>query len=194
MKKYCMILSLVVVAFSSCDKETIRGGGAVNTQERTVAAFTGVRLHGESDAIISYGPVQQVSVTGYENLVPVFETNVIGNTLHLQYKPNKYRIKNNNIRVNIVLPVLSNVHLNGSGKVTVKDFATGDDLTATINGSGNISVTGSTYNKVDLDINGSGDITTNTSPAVNAVAEIHGSGHIRLKVSNRLDASISGFG
>lgn len=194
MKQSIAILMFATVVFSSCDKESIHGSGAVITQERTVPAFTGVQVNGDGDATITYGIVQRVSVTGYENLVPVYETKLVGNILHLQFKPNQYRIRNNNIRVDIVVPAIAGAHLNGSGSLSVKDFINGDEMHASINGSGSVNINDNKYNKVKYEIHGSGKITGNTTTATTATAEIFGSGHIKLNVTNRLDASISGSG
>ncbi|MEJ7588749.1 MAG: hypothetical protein WKI04_14415 [Ferruginibacter sp.] len=64
------------ILLGACNKETIRGGGAVVTETRPVPEFTNIELGGCSEAIISYGTAQQVTVTGYENLQPVYETKV----------------------------------------------------------------------------------------------------------------------
>ena len=193
MKKLTTILTCAIL-LGACTKETITGGGAVITENRNVPVFTEVQLNGEGEATILYGTTQEVSVTGYENLLLVYETKMVGTALHLQFKPDDYRIRNNNIKVNIKVPSLSYIRVNGSGKVLAGNFATGDNLSAYINGSGNMQVKDSKYNKVSYVINGSGGIVANTTEAKEANAEIHGSGKILLNVLNKLDANISGSG
>ena len=193
MKKLTTILACTIL-LGACTKETIRGGGAIITENRNVPVFTEVQLSGEGEATILYGTTQQVLVTGYENLLPVYETKMMGTTLHLQFKPDDYRIRNNNIKVNITVPSLSYIRVNGSGKVLAGNFTRGDILSAYINGSGNMQVKDGKYNNVNYVINGSGDIVANTTEAKEANAEIHGSGRILLHVLNKLDANISGSG
>ncbi|MEJ7588748.1 MAG: DUF2807 domain-containing protein [Ferruginibacter sp.] len=65
---------------------------------------------------------------------------------------------NSNIKVNITIPSLASLRVNGSGNINAKNFMNGDFLAATINGSGDIFVNDSKYNKVNYSIHGSGEI------------------------------------
>ena len=194
MKKFFTTLGCSLILLSSCNKETIKGGGAIISENRTVPAFTEIQINGDGEATVVYGLTQEVTVTGYENLLPVYETKMLGSVLQLQFKPNNYRIRNNNIKVRITVPSLSNLRINGSGNISAANFANGNTLTTYINGSGNIVVKDSKYINASYIINGSGEITATTTEAKQAAAEIHGSGNIRLKVANKLDANISGSG
>lgn len=135
-----------------------------------------------------------MTVTGYQNLLPVYETKVQGNTLYLQFRPDIYNVRNNNIKVNIQLPLLAYMRINGSGKINATGFANGDLLTGAINGSGDIFIGDSKYNKVTYTVNGSGNIKAASTTSTEAEAQISGSGNIELAVSNKLKASISGSG
>ncbi|MEP7144881.1 MAG: DUF2807 domain-containing protein [Ferruginibacter sp.] len=194
MTKRLMVLVSSIALLGSCNKEFIRGGGAINSETRMVNPFTNVEMRGGGEATINYGTAQAVSITGYQNLLAVYETKVIGNTLYLQFKSDIYNVRNNNIKVNITLPVLAYLRINGSGKITAKNFADGVVLTASINGSGYIFVGDSKYTKAAYSINGSGDIKAATTTAIEAAAQITGSGNIELNVSNKLMATISGSG
>ena len=178
MKKLLLIMTGGIFLLSSCNKESIRGNGAVNTENRTVGAFTDIELGGDADLTIGYGTTQQVTVTGYQNLLPVYETKVQGNTLYLQFRSDIYNVRNNNIKVNIQLPVLAYVRINGSGKINATGFASGDLLTASINGSGDIFIADSKYNKVTYTVNGSGNIKAASNITTEAEARISGSGNI----------------
>ena len=99
MKKFFTILGCSLILLSSCNKETIKGGGAVISENRIVPAFAEIQINGDGEATVVYGLTQEVTVTGYENLLPVYETKMLGSVLQLQFKPNNYRIRNNNIKV-----------------------------------------------------------------------------------------------
>lgn len=182
-----------VLLLTACNKESIRGGGASVTEQRNIPSFTQVQLDGDAAATITYGTTQKVSVTGYGNLVPVYETKLIAGVLHLRFKEG-HRIRNSNIRVAIEIPTLSYLRVNGSGNMTARNFSQGDMLEAYVNGSGDLLVEQSQFNKAVYQVNGSGILHANTTEAINVNAEIHGSGKIDLRVSGELDASISGSG
>lgn len=175
-------------------KETIKGGGTVISETRQLAPFTGVRIHGSDEVNITFGPMQQVTVTGYENLLPIYETTLIGGILNLQFRPDLYNVRNSNIKVNITMPALDLLTTNGSGKMLAENFKNGDALTASIGGSGNIYVKNCKYRTVTYRINGSGNIKAATTESDEAVAEISGAGNIELKVNKKLKAFISGSG
>ena len=193
MRHLLVILISATAFFSSCSKETVRGGGAIRTETRSLPAFTNIELGGSGDATINYGVASNVTVTGYENLLPIYETKVIGSTLYLQYKPDVYNVKNDNVKVSVTLPALAGLRVNGAGKIAAKNFVN-TNLTASINGSGYIFIGDSQYGTAKYDINGSGEIKAATTIALDAEAYISGSGNINLNVSNKLKASISGSG
>lgn len=191
MKKILALFVCSIIFLSACNKETIRGSGAIISEDRILPGLTEIEFDGEAEADIISGVTQKVTITGYQNLLPVYESRLIGNTLHLGFKPNEYRIKNNNIKVTIALPALSYVRINGSGNINCRDFINGNNLGAWIDGSGSILIENSKYNKAVYSVTGSGNITANTTEAAEAKAEIHGSGNIMLNVTDKWDASLT---
>lgn len=116
------------------------------------------------------------------------------NTLYLQFKSGIFNVQNNNIRVDIVLPDLAQMRINGAGQFVAANFLNGDKMTAFINGSGNILINDSKYNNAEYTVNGTGEIMAATTCAEEAQAQIVGSGKISIKVSNKLVANIPGSG
>lgn len=191
MKAVISILSLSVL-FLSCNKSSIRGSGSAVTETRTVAPFTGVRIEGSGTAIISQGAQQNVEVTGYQNLVPIFRTTVSNGVLVLKFDDD-YNIRNNNIETRITIPVLNYASINGSGTIRINNF-NGASLEAEINGSGDIYAVNDTYASARLRINGSGTIHGRELTTANANTEISGSGRIDVTCTAKLDANIHGSG
>ena len=194
MKKFLGLLVSSTIILSGCNKDNLSGSGATDTELRVVPLFTSVELKGSAEATISYSTTQEVKLTGYENLLPYYETRVSNNTLYLQFRSDVYNVRNNNIRLNITLPLLAGIRVNGSGKITAKEFINGDQLTASLNGSGDIFVNAGKYNKANYFINGSGDIKDSGNITTEALAQISGSGNIELNVTGKLKANISGSG
>lgn len=193
MKVFFLALTASSLLLASCSKETVRGGGAIRTETRAVPAFTNVELGGSSEVTIEYGIASNVTLTGYENLLPIYETKVNGNTLYLQFKPDAYNVKNNNIKVSVTLPALAGMHINGSGKMEARNFVNAN-LAASIDGSGYLFIGNSQYGKVNYSINGSGDIKAAGTTTLEAEVHMTGSGNIELNVTNKLKATISGSG
>lgn len=182
-----------VVFLAACNKESLRGNGAVVSEERTVPAFTQVQLEGDGELTISYGTTQKVTVSAYQNLLPVYETKIVAGVLYLGFKPG-YSIRNNNVRVEIEVPELTYMRINGSGKITANNFIQGGEMLAYINGSGDLLLGNCKFSQVLYSVNGSGSIVANTSETNDADVEIHGSGKILLRVAGKLDVSIAGSG
>eukprot|EP01136_Pigoraptor_vietnamica_P038850 Opistho-1_new@108730 len=193
MKKTGILLLSAVLLFSACTK-SIRGTGSTITETRNIASVNSVQLEGSAEIEIMQGNVQAVTVSGYENLVPIFLTQVTNGNLVLRFEDPYYNVRRNNIKVTIVVPDLLAVRSNGSGQINISNFLNKNTFSASINGSGNITVNNSSYNKMVLDINGSGNIKAYGCAAGDTEAEIHGSGNIEITCVNKISAHIYGSG
>lgn len=190
--KPILILTAAVLLLTACIKDHIRGSGITITTDRNVPAFNSVKVEGSGNVSIVKGTTQQVKVTGYENLVPIYETNVVNGNLILKFRDD-YNVRNSNISVAITALSIQGVYINGSGDINVSGFSD-SSLDAEINGSGKITASNSVYTNVFYHINGSGHINARTVQTSDADARISGSADIDLLVSNRLKARISGSG
>src|SRR5688572_20250841 len=159
-----VLMYTAVVFLAACNKESLRGDGALGSEERTVPSFTQVQLDGDGEVTITYGPTQKVSVSGYQNLLPVYETRIVAGVLHLGFKPG-YSIRNNNMRVVIEVPQLTYMRINGSGKITANNFIQRGGMLAYINGSGDLLLDNCKFSQALYSVNGSGNIVANTSEA-----------------------------
>jgi hypothetical protein len=198
MKQFSFLLmALTALFFTSCKKDTIRGKGNIITQTLPGLAsksFTSVETHYDISAVISYGNIAEVKVTGYENLLNILETEIDNGVLKLKYNKDYNQVKNGNVRFEIVIPRVQRTGIYGSGDIKVKGFLTGTQFTAGIYGSGNITVENSNYESGILDIYGSGKIEAQGLQVNNAFANIYGSGHSYISVSEKLVSKIFGSG
>ena len=184
---------MIMLLVTSCSKDSIRGSGNTLTETRSVEAFTSIQLEGSSTVNVVQGAQQQVEVSGFQNLVPIFETYAQNGTLVLKFRSDFYNIGNNNITVNISVPNLSAVAINGSGNLLVKNFQ-GTNFSAEINGSGDIYAENCKYNSGYLRVNGSGYISASALLVNEAEARISGSGKIDITAWNKLHATVAGSG
>lgn len=195
MKKTFLLTGLFsIIIFTSCHKGRIKGEGAIVTETRTLPAITAVQADGDVDVEIFASNANSVEVSGYQNLLPVYESSVHNGKLTLRFRDKYFNVKNNNIKVKLYVNGLNSMEINGSGNMYLNTGIKSEDMNAEINGSGHMYIAPGNYQSMELYINGSGTIDSRAATAVNAHATISGSGDIDLSVSKYLDARISGSG
>lgn len=190
--KWALLLAACTWFLQSCTK-SITGEGPLQTENRQVTAFNKVKINGSAEVEIVQSATQQVSITGYGNLLAIYESTVANGELSLGYK-SRYNIKNDNIKIRIEVADIRSVYLNGSGDIIITNFSQGVELASTINGSGRVRVQNSSFTKMAYHINGSGSMYGAGIAAQQAEVSIHGSGHIELHCSQHLKVNIEGSG
>lgn len=195
MKNIALLAALFsIVAFTSCRKETIRGGGSTTSETRELATFTSVQTDGSHDVVVYPSTTNRVVITGYSNLIPIFETNVSGGKLRLKFRDDYINIRNNNIKIELYTTDMSVFTINGSGKTIIKSGLTSSNMDLEINGSGDIDIDQNKFDNMNCKINGSGNINGRYCETDHASVRISGSGNVELTVLNNLDVKISGSG
>ncbi|RYZ28199.1 MAG: DUF2807 domain-containing protein [Sphingobacteriales bacterium] len=189
----CATLMVSTASLSSCGKQ-IRGSGSIVTDTRPLGSFTIVEAYGSEKIEILPSSENKVEVSGYENLVPAFETHIVNGRLKLEYRKGYYIVRNSNIRVKVYAKELETVRLNGSGYMSVGRFPDQPSLRAEMNGSGEIAIAETYFGKLTMDLNGSGEIYAFEALADTAYAKVSGSGSVKIRVNTYLDARISGSG
>ncbi len=181
-----------VFLLQSCTK-SVTGEGIVLTEDRQVLLFTKVRVNGSADVEIVQSNNQKLTISGYANLLNIYESVVTNGELTLGYK-SSYNIKNDNIKIKIEVADIRSVYLNGSGDIIISNFTHGTELTSFINGSGKVQIQNASFSKMAYHINGSGSMFGAAIPAQQVEVSIHGSGHIELNCTQHLKINIEGSG
>jgi hypothetical protein len=190
-----LIGTAIISTFSNCTKNGITGSGPIIAETRTVGSFNSVTLDGSADVNIIKGDSLKVVVRGFQNLVPLFTTTLQGNTLVLKYQDNTSISNNDNIIIDVTMPVYNNITLNGSGDINVNSsFNNLDRVIYNIDGSGDIIANNSIANFVTATLNGSGNIYTFGVNADSIYAVLDGSGDIDLSPNLYLNAKLTGSG
>jgi hypothetical protein len=187
-------LSVFALGASSCRKAVLRGEGPITSETRHVGTFSKVDASGSQNITIVKDTDYKVIVTGYNNLLPIFETKVRDNRLFLEYKPGYWNVRNDNIAIEVHTPYVDKIKLSGSGNVNMGNGFEQDNFEADLSGSGDIYVGANRFKKLTADVNGSGSINTEAADADNVYAKISGSGNINVYVSTFLHVRISGSG
>lgn len=193
------ILTLAIIALStvllpSCRKSLLTGHGSTESETRTLSGFTSIESGGSTDIEVIPSTTNKVIVTGYGNLLPYFETDVRGNTLHIGYKDGYWNIRNNNIKVTVYTTEANAIRLSGSGKMIVHDGLAANTMDIDISGSGDVTIGDNNFERFDCKISGSGTISAKDASCDEVYARISGSGDLDITVNDLLDARISGSG
>jgi hypothetical protein len=196
---YLVVLSLSTILFSSCFKDIfcVDGRGETITEELTLDEFNGVELQEAARVTIIQGDVQKVNVTGKENIIDRLQTDVEGGIWEIDL--GRECFNNLDLDIEITIPLLTEVHLSGSGRIEVGNFINQENLDISVTGSGEITLGSfSGTEDVDVRIAASGEVLINEAfPDLRTMnIELTASGVFDgyEMATDVLDARISGSG
>ncbi|RZL40624.1 MAG: DUF2807 domain-containing protein [Rubrivivax sp.] len=193
-------------------KNRTRGSGVRVEKARALGAFTKLRIDGPFDVKLTQAGGDQATVVADDNIEPLIETVVEGDSLVLRLKRDAGFTTRLVPTVRIDARAVQAVAINGSGDLTVEQFkadglnlsivGSGDvqlglvelkDLTVSISGSGDVRVAGRAEQQA-WKLSGSGDVDARALSGRAANVELHGSGDVSLGVTEQLDVKLSGSG
>ena len=197
MKKKALIVSLIVLVLLACNAVTqvsnvVEESGSTAKETRSAPEFHSVELAGSADVDIRIGEEESVVVEAAENILPLIEINVRDDTLVISTKPGTQIITQNDVRVVVTMPSLESATISGSGNITMRDLHE-QFVAFRILGSGNITAIGA-VESMDASIRGSGNIIAGDLVANTATVQLPGSGNVTVYADESLTATIGGSG
>lgn len=190
----------------------IKGSGVLVEKQRSVGAFSKLRLEGPLDVRLNQAGSDAVRVAADDNIEPLIESRLEGDTLVLRLQSGAGFTTRHAPTVTIDSKSLQAVTLNGSGDLRLDRFkgdslslsqsGSGDlrlgllelrELTVTLSGSGDVQAAG----RAELQhwsLNGSGDVDARSLSGRQIKAQLNGSGDLDLGVCESLDAQLRGSG
>ncbi|HEX6698982.1 MAG TPA: head GIN domain-containing protein [Solirubrobacteraceae bacterium] len=188
-----ILMALVVdrIFFHGASSPAGAGSGVAATQLRSLPRFTGVALAGANNVVVEVGGRQSVVVHADRNLLRRVTTRVRSGRLVIGTTPGKLEAKSP-MFVTVAVPALDAVSLEGAGNIAVTGIHS-RTLRVALPGSGNIDVTGTTT-KRDVTIDGAGTTMLRGLIARDAKAAIDGDGSVSLTATRSLTARVSGSG
>lgn len=204
---------LGVVALSACGAfPGVRGSGVVETEEREVEQFSGIRATGIGDVRVRQTGTGSVTVSAEDNILPLLVTEVRSGVLEIGFRDRISVRTTEPVLVAVTVDDLDLVETSGSSTIVVESLETedltlltsgsgdlgvedlsADDLTATTSGSGDVTLAGSVAQQ-RLESSGSGDVLACGLESEEAEVDTSGSGDVEVDVSDRLTATASGSG
>ena len=190
------IVLLVLVDGSSNTSNTWNGqagtgSGVAATQARSLPPFTAVNVASGDNVVVRVGARQSVIVHADSNLLGRITTQVSSGSMMIENTPGSLSPRSPTF-VAVSVPSLDALTVQGSGNISVTGISS-PSLTVRVAGSGTIHAAGTTA-RLDVAIGGSGTALLSRLIARDATASIDGSGSIVLTATHSLDASISGSG
>ena len=172
------------------DGEMITGSGNVRSEARNVTGFTAIEVSDAAEVEAAIGPTTSVTVTTDDNLLPVIDTKLVGQTLRIS--SNQSYSTKIGVKVRITAPVLVAVALAGSGSARISGLANAQ-FSARLAGSGSARLEGSA-NAVNFQLVGSGGVNARDLTAKSVQVAVAGSGSAEVCATESLAASVAGSG
>jgi len=170
---------------------TIKGSGVTATQTRSVPAFAGVDLAGANNVTVHVGGPQRVVVHADANLLRRVTTVVRHRGLVIGNTAGSFSTTSV-MSVDVTVPSLDSATLSGSGVVTV-DGLRATQFTVDVPGNGVVRVSGRA-DRLNATLGGSGDVQLQGLRARDVTALVAGSGRLQVHATGSLDAAVSGVG
>lgn len=212
-----MIVALFAAALflTGCDANTLggtRGSGNVTSEKRDVSGYHEIDLSGIGTLVIDQNGNEGLTIEGEDNVISKIRTAVNNGRLDIGVEPGMGINPTRPIKYTVSVKNLDYLELSGSGDVqaaslkadnlTYKLSGSGsadlksmqlNGLNATLSGSGSITFAGKT-NTQDVVISGSGSYKASDLQSKEANVRVSGSGSATVRVSDKLNADVSGSG
>lgn len=169
-------------------------GRQVVSEKREVAAgITAIDLDGPIDMTVRYGAAPSLEVRGEARLLDNVDVAADGEVLHIGIRGMVLGHRRP-LEVELVLPSLASVKIDGSGDSTVNGFS-GERIDVRMEGSGSLRFNGR-FRQVDAALSGSGELDLNAGSGIERFdAALTGSGQMTIVGGTRtLHAHASGSG
>ena len=182
----------LTLLLGGCGEHTARG--PLISETREVDIFDAIDLTGAAKLEITIGEPLAVVINGHEQAVRRVKTEVHNGTLHIKSKPKDWLIRNSHERLTlqITLPRLNSLQLEGGNDVNVAGFA---------GGKTNINAAGAAHIKADghveqltVRLSGAGHADLSKLTADDATVTVDGVGSVIVSPRESLDATMNGVG
>ncbi len=203
----------VLLTIGSCKKKTtcVDGNGDFTMETRQIGDFERIVSNGAFNITFSQASSTRVDVFAESNILPLIQTAVSDRTFIVEVKDDDCYNTTQPVEITLTSPVLESVTLSGSetfnannlkldvlnyetdGSATVNSLLDVNELTVSLNGSGDFNLAGSAK-RGRFGIPGSGMIYASAFVTDSCEVIISGSGDAHVYVTKYLKATISGSG
>jgi hypothetical protein len=190
MKKITIVFLTVCIALASgCRWVGIRGNGRIETDDRTISAFTEIDAGGAFEIEWQNGS-PALRITTDENLLSYVESNVSGDTLHLRTHEQIW--PTHGIKVVISSPTRTGARIRGAVKLTAIQL-TGPKFALEGSGASRVLLDGN-IDELLADMTGASKLDASGLQTKTAEISTTGAGDVEVAVAKTLKVAITGAG
>lgn len=168
----------------------IEGNGKEKMEEREISSFTQMEVDGAFDITVTSGRKASLRISGDSNVLPHIVSKVEGDTLKLFAK--KSVCASLPISVTVETEELTRLAASGANDISVKGIDT-PKFTVSLNGSGDIGLAGQTR-ELSATVEGSGNLHARSLQAEEVDIIAQGATGAEVYASRRLNAISQGVG
>ena len=191
-------LLAVYLLLAACDgphfnitaPDTIVGSGRVSSESRPVHGWSGVALSGVGRLVVDRTGSESLTITAEDNILPLLASQVVGSFLELRLNTSRGVSATREILFQATARELDGVRISGAGEIE----ASGIDssfFTVDLSGAGEIRAFGRAERQ-EISISGAGIYDAEGVASRVAAVTASGAGLARIRVSDRLDANVTG--
>ena len=162
------------------------------TENREVSGFSRVELTAIGDLRIEQTGTESLTIDADADVLPKLTSTVSRGVLELGVAPGTRIATNRRIVYRLTVATLNSITVSGAGDATATNLQA-DRLTVEIKGAGERTLAG-TVDSQAVTISGTGDYNGEDLQSATAEVTIDAAGNAVLRVSDRLDATVSGVG
>jgi hypothetical protein len=185
---YMFLFSLIFILTGCANSNVIYGNGILKRELRSLSEFEKIVANGNYTLKVICKPQHSVSIKCDENIVEYVKTEIQGGTLQIS-TPKEIRVSKN-ILVEISVPKLKQLTINGAGEVEIENIDN-EKLEIVVNSSGTIMCKGKTKD-LNLLAYGSSDFDTKSLSANHVKIDVSGSTKAVVAVNKSIDVKIIG--
>jgi Putative auto-transporter adhesin, head GIN domain len=189
---------LALLIGSACDDggrhfgptRMLLGSGSLATETRPVRGFDGVSASGAARLIIRQTGAESLEVTAEENVLPALRTEVAGGTLSLGFDPLHAVHPTHEVLYRLTVRELNTLEAAGACLVEVTDLET-DRLEVVLAGASILTAAGRA-DRLGVELSGASLMHAGGLESRSVTARLSGASYARIRVRDRLEASVSG--
>ena len=190
MKKITIVVLTLCIAFASgCRWVGIRGNGRIETDDRTISAFSEIDAGGGFEIEWQSGS-PALRITTDENLLSYVESDVSGDTLRLRTQEQIW--PTHGIKVVISSPTRTAARIRGAVRLTAKQL-TGPKFALEGSGASRVLLDG-TVHELLADMTGASELDASGLQTKTAEISTTGAGDAEVAVAETLKVAITGAG
>lgn len=168
----------------------IIGSGRLVTESRTVQGFDSVSMGGVGRLVIRHAGSESLEITAEDNILPVIRSEVRGTTLFLDLAPVSSLSPTREIVYRLAVRELNEIEATGASIIEVAGLDT-ERLHVRLSGASSLVASGSA-DRQDVEVSGASSLRAEDLRSRMVTADVSGTSQCVVRVSDRLEAKVSG--